>query len=164
MKRISPNYLIIIFAVILFSVVVLMNTDIDFSKEIPVYKTGEAIDTDSFIFFCVEPEKGYSEETTLLRIAVRNLTNKPIAVTSYLTGNTSEDIYDHYFMFLENRGKIYPIEGEFLAVKPTDGTKKYDVAGNLYLDIPLNQIAQGVYLIVSEDKKANDILFKVSLL
>jgi hypothetical protein len=55
------------------------------------------------------------------------------------------------------------IEGEFLAVYPTDGTSKYDVPGNLYLDIPIDEINQYVFLIITRDKKAEDVLFKISL-
>ena len=163
MKRISPNYLIIFFAIVLFSMIILMNADIDFSEDVPVYSTGETINTEDFLFYASYPVKGYNEKTTLLKIGVRNLTDKPIAVTSYLTGNTSEDIYDHYFLFMERKGKIYPIEGEFLTVNPTDGTKKYDVPGNLYLDIPIEKINQYTYLLISSDKKAEDVILKINL-
>jgi len=163
MKKLNPNYLIIIFAIFLFTGIILMDSDIDFSVDVSVYSTGEAINTGDFIFYAADPVKGYNEKTSLLKIVVRNLTSKPIAVTSYLTGNTTENIYDHYFLFLEQEGNTYPVEGEFLAVYPSNGTNTYTERGNFYLKIPIEQVNQYTYLLITSDKKAEDVICKISL-
>lgn len=164
MKRISINYMIIISAAVLFALIIFFYAEDNGSgSSVPVYTAGQTINTGDFIILISNPEEGYRKENTLVKITVRNLTDKPIAVTSYLTGNTAEDIYNHYYLFLELSGKIYEIEGEFIKANPTDGTSKYDAFGNLYLDIPVSEINQYTYLRITSDKKAEDVICKIKL-
>ncbi|KUG25577.1 hypothetical protein ASZ90_004595 [hydrocarbon metagenome] len=164
MKRISINYTIIISAVVLFALIVFFYAEDNGSgSSVPVYSAGQTINIGDFIILISKPEEGYRKENTLVKITVRNLTDNPIAVTSYLTGNTAEDIYNHYYLFLEQNGKIYEIEGEFIKVNPTDGTTKYDAFGNLYFDIPVSEINQYTYLLITSDKKAEDVICKIKL-
>jgi len=164
MKRISINYTIIISAVILFALIVIFFAEDNGSgSSVPVYSLGQTINTGDFIFYTGNPEEGYTKTNTLLQIVVRNTSRQSIAFTPYRTGNIAEDAYKHYFLFLEVDGRIYEVEGRFLKVNPTDGTSKYDVPGNLYLDIPINEINQYTYLLIASDKIAEDVLFKIKL-
>lgn len=162
--RINTNYLIILFAVILFTFIIFFYAEDNRSgSSVPVYSAGQTINTGDFIILISNPEEGYRKKNSLVKITVRNLTDKPIAVTSYLTGNTAEDIYRHYYLFLELNGKIYEIEGEFIKVNPTDGTTKYDAFGILNFDIPVSEINQYTYLLITSDKKAEDVICKIKL-
>lgn len=164
MKKININYTIIISAAVLFALIVFFYAEDNGSgSSVPIYSAGQTINTGDFIVLISKPEEGYRKENTLVKITVRNLTDKPIAVTSYLTGNTAEDIFQHYFLFLELNEKIYEIEGEFIKVNPTDGTTKYDAFGNLYLDIPVNEINQYTYLLITSDKQTDDVICKIKL-
>lgn len=164
MKRISINYTIIISAAVLFALIVFFYAEDNGSgSSVPVYSAGQTINTGDFIILISKPEEGYRRENSLVKITVRNLTDKPIAVTSYLTGNTAEDIYQHYYLFLELNGKIYEIEGEFIKVNPTDGTSKYDAFGILNFDIPVNEINQYTRILITSDKKAENVICKVKL-
>lgn len=164
MKKISINYTIIISAVVLFALIVFFYAEDNGSgSSVPVYSAGQTINTGDFIILISKPEEGYRKGNSLVKITVRNLTDKPIAVTSYLTGNKAEDIYQHYYLFLELNGKIYETEGEFIMVNPTDGTTKYDAFGILNFDIPVSEINQYTYLLITSDKKAENLICKIKL-
>jgi len=157
----KANLIILLLSVIIFTGIYLWK--VKFNKEIPIYGIQQLIEIEDFIFYTGKPEEGYTKRNTLLQIVVRNTSRRPIAFTPYRTGNIAEDAYKHYYLFLEVQGRIYEVEGRFLKVNPTDGTKKYDLPGNLYLDIPINEINQYTYLLIASDKKAEDVLFKISL-